>query len=359
MIAYVERLKELLHATVVGQSPLLEQLLDSVLDFLTGPITGLRTRSYWPELVAALALAGLVFLLRERQAGQGVRGFLGYCFPRRMFLHRSTWVDCQLIVVNHFLASLFNLTWRFNTALFTTALLGGLGWVFGPPPQALAWTGTTLVLLTILFAMAEDFGYYVFHLAAHRIGWLWAFHKVHHSAETLTVFANVRVHPVELALTGPFKAVAGALVMAPALYLFAGNADFTTILGMNLMAAFFGLVGSQLHHSHIWISWGSALEHVLISPAQHQIHHSTAPRHWNRNLGGNFALWDWMFGTLYVPLGREDIRFGLGDGVVQPHPNVLAAYVVPFLELLPSRERLAGLAARIRQPYAPRSRKPV
>jgi hypothetical protein len=98
--ACIERLKGLLHAGWLGRFPTLERSVDWLLDFLTGPLTGLRTRAYWPELVAALLIAAAVFVLRDRQPGEGVRGFLGYCFPRRIFLHRSTWVDCQLIFVN-------------------------------------------------------------------------------------------------------------------------------------------------------------------------------------------------------------------------------------------------------------------
>ncbi|HEX5326479.1 MAG TPA: sterol desaturase family protein, partial [Acetobacteraceae bacterium] len=338
--AYVEHIKLLLHQSELGQFGWLMWFADSTIDFLTSPLTGLRTRSYWPELVVALLIAGAIFVLRERRAGQGVRDFLCYCFPRRMFLHKSTWVDCQLIVLNNFCAGFFNLFWRFNIAFVTAVLISGLTHVFGPSPHLLRWTTATLLLFTALMALADDFGYYLFHLASHRIRWLWAFHKVHHSAETLTVFANVRVHPVEIAITGPFKAVTVGAVMAPAFYLGVGHPEVATILGINLFSALYRATGSQLHHTHIWLSWGRTIEHVLISPAMHQIHHSTAERHWNKNLGGSFALWDWIFGTIYIPHGREEITYGLGNGERQPHPNVLAAYLVPFWEILPGRERL-------------------
>ncbi|HEY6430452.1 MAG TPA: sterol desaturase family protein [Acetobacteraceae bacterium] len=288
-------------------------------------------------------------MVRERGGGRRIGEFLRFCFPRRMFLHRSTWVDCQIILVNNFLAGSFNLFWRFNAALVTSVLIGLLIAGFGRSPHLLPWNTATLLIFTALMALADDFGYYLFHLAAHRISWLWAFHKVHHSAETLTVFANVRVHPVELAITGPFKAVTIALVMAPALYLGVGKPQVMTILGLNLIAAFYRATGAQLHHTHIWLSWGPRLEHVLISPAMHQIHHSTAPRHWNRNMGGMFALWDWMFGTLYIPHGREELTYGLGGHQPQPHPNVLAAYLVPFWEILPRRERLLRDLRRLTQ----------
>ena len=342
----VGQLSASLHGTVLGQYPWLEWFIRSVIDFLTGPLTGQRTRSYWPELVAALVIAALVFMIRDRLPGQRAGAFLRYCFPRPVFIHQSTLVDCKLTAANHFVAPLLNITWRLNSAMFTGVLVAGLTFLFGPPPHWFTWSASVMVLFTILCALADDFGYYLFHLLAHRVPWLWAFHRVHHSAETLQVVANVRVHPVELMLTPPFKSAGLSLVLAPAIYLGPGDAPLATIFGINLMVVFYGLIGAQLHHSHIWLSWGPVLEHILISPAQHQIHHSTAPRHWNKNMGGNFALWDWMFGTLYVPRTREDLTFGLGGGR-QPHPTLLAAYLEPFWSIMPARGHAESLARRI------------
>jgi hypothetical protein len=78
------------------------------------------------------------------------------------------------------------------------------------------------------------------------------------------------------------------------------------------------------------------MEHILISPAQHQIHHSAAKKHFNKNYGSIFALWDWMFGTLYIPESYEDLTYGVADrqGNLkdQPHPTLRAAMVLPFVE---------------------------
>jgi sterol desaturase/sphingolipid hydroxylase (fatty acid hydroxylase superfamily) len=75
------------------------------------------------------------------------------------------------------------------------------------------------------------------------------------------------------------------------------------------------------------------LGHVLVSPAHHQVHHSTARRHWDKNLGGIFALWDWLAGTLYVPRRDEIVAFGLGNGEDADYGGVLRLYVVPFARL--------------------------
>lgn len=51
-----------------------------------------------------------------------------------------------------------------------------------------------------------------------------------------------------------------------------------------------------------------------MSPAAHQIHHSTNPKHFDKNFGGAFAFWDWMFGTLHVPHDKREVHeVGLTD----------------------------------------------
>jgi hypothetical protein len=76
-----------------------------------------------------------------------------------------------------------------------------------------------------------------------------------------------------------------------------------------------------------------------VSPAQHQIHHSVDPRHQGRNLGGVFAIWDWLAGTLYLPREQPELRFGLGDGEEAAYQSVARLYFVPF-------HRVAGRVAR-------------
>src|SRR5690606_24355142 len=83
-------------------------------------------------------------------------------------------------------------------------------------------------------------------------------------------------------------------------------------------------------HSHIWLNYPEWLSHIFISPAQHQIHHSTEVRHFDKNLGLIFAFWDKLFGTLYVPKGYEKFSFGINKKKPNPFNNVWDMYVQPF-----------------------------
>ena len=72
------------------------------------------------------------------------------------------------------------------------------------------------------------------------------------------------------------------------------------------------------------------MEHILSSPAQHQIHHSRAPQHLDTNLSEYFSFIDWIGGTLYVPQGQESLDFGLYQDAGHELNSVWGFYWVPF-----------------------------
>ncbi|MCB2254149.1 sterol desaturase family protein [Pseudomonas chlororaphis] len=180
--------------------------------------------------------------------------------------------------------------------------------------------------------LLKDFIHYWLHRAFHS-RWLWAFHKVHHSAPVLVPATASRVHFVEkivekLAVTAALGLYAGAFW-----YACGGEVGRYTLFGVTYLVFIFNGLAANLRHSHVWLSFGPWLEHVLNSPAQHQIHHSDAPRHFNKNFAINLSLWDWLFGTLYVTSATpEPLRFGTGE---QDHPRYLTIYsliVTPFVD---------------------------
>jgi hypothetical protein len=63
---------------------------------------------------------------------------------------------------------------------------------------------------------------------------------------------------------------------------------------------------------HVFASFSGPISYVIQGPAHHQIHHSTKAAHVGKNLGFTLALWDWLFGTLYLPREREKLEFGVG-----------------------------------------------
>ena len=120
--------------------------------------------------------------------------------------------------------------------------------------------------------------------------------------------------------------------------------QLATVLGANAILFVFHVAGSNLRHSHVWISYGALLEHLFISPAQHQIHHSVDRRHHDKNFGAVLAVWDWLGGTLNLASGERDLQFGVGGAEASPHA-LSTLYLTPF------RDALDGLSrALIKRP---------
>jgi len=89
----------------------------------------------------------------------------------------------------------------------------------------------------------------------------------------------------------------------------------------------------------VWLSYGLSWGRWLISPAHHQLHHSCEERHFGRNRGFALALWDRLYGTLYVPGTRpETFRLGLGDGSDARYHHVGRMYFLPFVSGFRRRE---------------------
>jgi len=165
---------------------------------------------------------------------------------------------------------------------------------------------------------------------------------VHHSAEVLTPFTLQRVHPFEGFLMAVRATVTLGVVTGVFIWLFPGKVRAVMVLGVDVVTFAFAALGANLRHSHVWLSYGPALERIFISPAQHQIHHSVEPAHYDRNYGAALAVWDWMFRSLYVTRGRERITFGLA--AEKNHRDTLGSLVIDPLvasirALIPGRSR--------------------
>jgi sterol desaturase/sphingolipid hydroxylase (fatty acid hydroxylase superfamily) len=217
-----------------------------------------------------------------------------------------------------------------GTAAASAWTAGLLAALWGPEGPGLAGGPAMNLVFTLLTILALDAGLFVAHWLQHRVPLLWEFHKVHHSAEVLTPITAYRMHPVDSLLTGWLSGLTTGALHGVFVYLCADGPGIYLILGLNAGLFAFYLAGYNLRHSHLWLAYPRALSHLLISPAQHQIHHSRDPRHFDRNMGFIFAFWDWMAGTLYVPQGREKLQFGLGGKEHKSFDGVIALYLLPL-----------------------------
>jgi len=115
-------------------------------------------------------------------------------------------------------------------------------------------------------------------------------------------------------------------------YCFGGSIARVLLVGTNIFVFIFNVTGAHLRHSHLWLSYGSRLNQIFISPAMHQIHHSKASVHIDKNLGGCLAVWDRLMGTLHVPRTREEMSFGLAGSKHQEYSSLSRLYFLPLLK---------------------------
>ena len=292
---------------------------------------------YWPYIASSIviALAAWRWLGAAGEPRRPWGDFWREYFGPQLWFHRSAIADYWLYFANALLIP----------ALFVFLVVDErqLAALIGFPLTGAAEGVAVRVLYTVVFFFAYDFGRFVAHCLLHDVPALWEFHKIHHSAEVLTPMTTYRAHPVELLLMAWGPLLATALVTVAFNVAVPGAIGVYTFLGWHVAFFAFNLV-DNLRHSPVWLSYGPAWGRWLVSPAHHQLHHSCEPRHFGCNRGFELAIWDRLYGTLYVPgMQPEKFRMGLGDGSEARYHRLDTMYFLPFAT---AARELANFAKR-------------
>jgi sterol desaturase/sphingolipid hydroxylase (fatty acid hydroxylase superfamily) len=310
----------------------------SCVDFLVGALKPFvqfadgAIRLSWPFLLTMLLVAYGCFLYqRPHGEGAGMRNFLKYLQFRNVWLHRSSLLDYRYLLLNGGLKAVLIAPLLISSVTVSHGILLLLTAISGPPVLATP-TLPLLVAYSLCVVLAMDLGNYWSHRFHHEIPLLWQLHKVHHSAEVLNPVTALRIHPLESLMNAFFATTLSGVVMGVFAY-FWNDVATAKLLGLNVILLFTNVVSGNLRHSHVWFSYGLVLEHVVSSPAQHQIHHSDNPIHFDKNYAVHFSLWDWVFGSLYTTTPRpEALNFGLGDEG-RAFNSVIALWTRPLLDI--------------------------
>jgi sterol desaturase/sphingolipid hydroxylase (fatty acid hydroxylase superfamily) len=325
--------------------PVLSYVLGRLRELLLSPGSDISIAS----LISAFVVALLFLAWRRGHAGRPIRlrVLMRALFPRKLVLGASTRADAGFFVLNSFVAGLL-LGWAIlSYHAVGRTILRLLTGASGPlAPTSLPDWVVALVLTVALF-LAYEFGYWLDHYLSHKVPFLWEFHKVHHSAEELSPLTNFRVHPVDGLVFVNIMALIMGLTEGVVSFLFGKTVQQFSIAHSNAIIVVFTYLLAHLHHTSIWIPFTGIWGRILISPAHHQIHHSTNPIHFDRNMGSCLAVFDWLFGTLHVPSKeRERLTYGVPE-LARPH-SVSEGLVMPvaraFGHLVPAplTDRLDG-----------------
>jgi sterol desaturase/sphingolipid hydroxylase (fatty acid hydroxylase superfamily) len=161
-----------------------------------------------------------------------------------------------------------------------------------------------------------DFIQWCIHNVLHRVSWLWAFHKVHHSILDMDWLGSMRFHWFEVVFYRALQYVPLAMLG------FHGSVLFYLALFSTFMGHF--------NHSNLSVPLGP-LRYLLNHPTMHIWHHDHT-MHYTAgcNFGINLSLWDWIFRTAYMPEDRDQPeRLGF-EGVERFPATFIGGQLVPF-----------------------------
>ena len=170
-----------------------------------------------------------------------------------------------------------------------------------------------------LAVLVADLAEYWIHRAFHKVPFMWSFHAIHHSSNSLDWIAGSRSHIVDdVAVRG--------FILIPMMCVFSHN--------MLVAYLFFVNIHATWAHCNFGptIKW---LEPLLIQPRYHHWHHTSQPEAIDKNFAIHFPWIDKLFGTYYFPEEWPE-RYGLDGEEISP--RFVGQTLEPFL---PKRKGMA------------------
>jgi sterol desaturase/sphingolipid hydroxylase (fatty acid hydroxylase superfamily) len=241
-------------------------------------------------------------------------------FPWRKnqsILREDFWLDAFYMFFNFFIFSLIGfaalsnvVVYAFNDLLeYTLGIKNLIAINVSHWPHALQ--------LFVLF-IARDFIQWNIHRALHHSAWLWKFHKLHHSVQQMGFAAHLRFHFMENVIYRMIEYIPLAMIGF-------GIQDF-------LLVHLFTILIGHLNHANIYLPLGP-LRFIFNNPQMHIWHHAkNLPLNSKGvNFGLSLSIWDYVFGTVWIPGDGRDIELGFPD--IENYPKSFTGQgLEPFLQ---------------------------
>jgi sterol desaturase/sphingolipid hydroxylase (fatty acid hydroxylase superfamily) len=185
----------------------------------------------------------------------------------------------------------------------------------------------------VLLIFGIDLGYYAYHRASHRVGFLWAVHAVHHQSEEYNLSVALRQPWFESIVSPFFYLPLAILGFPPIMYLAGVTIDTLYQFWIHTRA----------------IKRLGALEWIMNTPSHHRVHHGIDPEYVDKNYAGIFIIWDRIFGTY----AREEQEPVYGTVKETPTWNPLAANFAVWRDLAKMSGATRSFADKARVWLAP------
>jgi sterol desaturase/sphingolipid hydroxylase (fatty acid hydroxylase superfamily) len=241
------------------------------------------TNYFWGLVLISLVIWGLEIAFPWRRS-QGI-------------FRKDFWLDGFYILFNFFIFSIaISGFYKISEVFFRDLGIGTESLALLQLSAFPAWAQL------LIFFVILDFFQWVTHIFLHRVNFLWQFHKIHHSVKEMGFAAHFRYHWMENIVYKPLKTL-GVMLL--------GGFEPQQAFVVHFAAIAIG----HLNHSNLKLSWGP-LKYVFNNPVMHLYHHAyVLPEgKYGVNFGISLSLWDYLFGTHYIPETSGNIPLGFaGD----------------------------------------------
>lgn len=150
--------------------------------------------------------------------------------------------------------------------------------------------------MVILIALiVQDFTGYWLHRLNHRVNIFWNRHVIHHSSEEFNLSCALRQ-----SISQTFNYA--AILMIPAALLGISPSVFAILGPIHLFMQFW-------YHTRLIDNMG-ILEHIIVTPSHHRVHHAINPEYIDKNYSQIFIVWDKLFGTFQKELSNVKPVYG-------------------------------------------------
>jgi sterol desaturase/sphingolipid hydroxylase (fatty acid hydroxylase superfamily) len=250
------------------------------------------------SIVAVVALLALLFIIE-----------------RHWPLRRSQRPLLPRLIVN---AGISAAAFAVAALLVRPLAIAALTWASDRPFGAVHLLPLPVAGQFVLSFLLMDLTFYWWHVANHRVPFLWRFHNVHHIDPDLDVSTAFRFHFGEVALSAAFR-VAQVSAIGLSGWMFA---VYELVFQVN----------TAFHHSNVRlpIQLERLLNLVIVTPRMHGIHHSQVRDETNSNYSVVFSWWDRLHRTLGLNIPQSAIVIGV-PAYSHPADNRLwNALLLPF-----------------------------
>ncbi len=160
------------------------------------------------------------------------------------------------------------------------------------------WTHANILFTIIIGVLALDFSSWLVHWTMHKIPFLWRFHLIHHTDNSVDVTTGLRHHPGDSILRGIYFIL---------LIFISGAPVYSVMIYQTLL-----VLSTAFTHANIslpkWLD--TTLSYFLVSPNTHKVHHHWKQPYTDSNYGAVFSIWDRLLGT-FQKLNINQVHYGL------------------------------------------------